>query len=135
MNAFDQNGMDQLKDAHGNGRFATFLDVEKAARGSLATQHDAVPFLDVNLVRGGATGNVHREALFGQDLVGDSHSNRFHDIQDPVGRQIRDFDDTSCTIRNGGFGCCRGCWFLVLVLMFFDFSFFVGGRGTPFCSS
>ena len=82
MDAFHEHGVNELQDAEGHGRFARFLDIEKAARRSLAPENDSVPLFDVDLVGRSATWNVNTEPLFGKHLIRNSHGDGLHPFED-----------------------------------------------------
>lgn len=71
MDALDAELVDELQDAGGDGGFPHSGDVRKRAKGGFVLEDDAVELGHVELVGGGAGRDVEREAVAGEDGVGD----------------------------------------------------------------
>lgn len=70
--------MDELKDASCDGGFANSGYVGKRAEGSFVFQDYAVELGHIELVSGGARGNVEGEALAGEDGSSNAEDKRFN---------------------------------------------------------
>ncbi|POO02482.1 hypothetical protein TorRG33x02_014660 [Trema orientale] len=71
VDALEAELVDELEDPGGDGGLPHGGDVGVLAEGGFVLQHDAVELGDVELVGGGAGGDVEGEAVAGEDGVGD----------------------------------------------------------------
>jgi len=80
------------------------LTLMKVRVDRLPPQHDAIPLLDVDLVRGRATRHAHGESLLAEDLLRDADRDVLDAVQHLVVGELLDFDDAVQDAVVGGCG-------------------------------
>lgn len=71
MDALEAKLVDELQNAGGDGGLPHGGDIREGAKRGFVLEDDAVELGDVELVGGGAGGDVEGEAVAGEDGVGD----------------------------------------------------------------
>lgn len=91
VDAAEAKLVDERENAGGDGGFADGAHGGEGAGGGLVFENDAVEFGDVEVVRGGAGGDVEGEAVAGEDGFSEGEDEGFDLGLDGGEREVGDF--------------------------------------------